>query len=237
MLLDGFEPMVPAAAPADAKPFGKWSVIARADGSKQWAMKGKPLYTFVKDDGPGSVGGYGARAAEQTPPTTPPSKGPILIVDDNPTNLKLVTFLVKAHGYDVDTAVDADAALAAIRDNRPTVILMDLQLPGIDGLELTRRLKSDPATRAIPVIAVTGTNGKTTTSRLIAHIFRHTGKCVGLTTTDGILRSEVFPGLWLDPSALLNGDTQQLRAVVELGCATSEHGDFLLRLADHRSPS
>jgi CheY-like chemotaxis protein len=79
----------------------------------------------------------------------------ILIVDDNPTNLKLVTFLVKAHGYDVDTASDADTALAAIRAKRPTVILMDLQLPGIDGLELTRRLKSDPSTRAIPIIAVT----------------------------------------------------------------------------------
>lgn len=79
----------------------------------------------------------------------------ILIVDDNPTNLKLVTFLVKAHGYDVDTAADAETALLSIGTTRPAVILMDLQLPGIDGLELTRRLKSDPATRTIPVIAVT----------------------------------------------------------------------------------
>jgi CheY-like chemotaxis protein len=79
----------------------------------------------------------------------------ILIVDDNPTNLKLVSFLVRSHGYDVVTATDASAALAAIRAERPTVILMDLQLPGIDGLELTRRLKADPATRQIPVVAVT----------------------------------------------------------------------------------
>ena len=78
-----------------------------------------------------------------------------MIVDDNPTNLKLVTFLVKSHGYEVDTASDAAAAVTAIEANRPTVILMDLQLPGIDGLELTRRLKSDPNTRSIPVIAVT----------------------------------------------------------------------------------
>ncbi len=79
----------------------------------------------------------------------------VLIVDDNPTNLKLVAYLVKANGYDVDTAVDADSAVAAIAANRPRVILMDLQLPGIDGLELTRRLKADPATREIKIIAVT----------------------------------------------------------------------------------
>jgi CheY-like chemotaxis protein len=79
----------------------------------------------------------------------------ILIVDDNPTNLKLVAYLVKAHGYDVDTASDAHKALAAIAANRPRVILMDLQLPGIDGLELTRRLKADPATSNIAIIAVT----------------------------------------------------------------------------------
>jgi CheY-like chemotaxis protein len=79
----------------------------------------------------------------------------VLIVDDNPTNLKLVAYLVKANGYEVDTAADADAAVAAIATNRPRVILMDLQLPGIDGLELTRRLKADPATRDITIIAVT----------------------------------------------------------------------------------
>ena len=79
----------------------------------------------------------------------------ILIVDDNPTNLKLVSFLVRSHGYEVVTATDAAAALAAIQAERPAVILMDLQLPGVDGLELTRRLKADPATRQIPVVAVT----------------------------------------------------------------------------------
>jgi CheY-like chemotaxis protein len=79
----------------------------------------------------------------------------VLIVDDNPTNLKLVAYLVKANGYEVDTAADAEAAVAAIQAHRPRVILMDLQLPGIDGLELTRRLKADPATRDIAIIAVT----------------------------------------------------------------------------------
>ena len=79
----------------------------------------------------------------------------ILIVDDNATNLKLVAYLMRAHSYDVDTALDAELALDAIRANRPDVILMDIQLPGIDGLELTRILKADPQTRNIIIIAVT----------------------------------------------------------------------------------
>lgn len=83
------------------------------------------------------------------------SKGRILIVDDNATNLKLVAYLMKAHGYEVDTALDAESALDKIAANTPRVILMDLQLPGIDGLELTRRLKSDPSTSGIVIIAVT----------------------------------------------------------------------------------
>jgi CheY-like chemotaxis protein len=79
----------------------------------------------------------------------------ILVVDDNATNLKLVAYLMKANGYVVDTALDAEAAIEAIQANRPDLILMDIQLPGIDGLELTRRLKADPATRDIVVVAVT----------------------------------------------------------------------------------
>lgn len=79
----------------------------------------------------------------------------ILIVDDNPTNLKLVTYLMQQSGYDVTTAADANDAMASIRTTPPDLILMDVQLPGIDGLELTRRLKADPATKPIVIIAVT----------------------------------------------------------------------------------
>ncbi len=79
----------------------------------------------------------------------------ILIVDDNAPNLKLVAYLMKASGYEVLTALDAEAALEQIRTQHPKLILMDLQLPGVDGLDLTRRLKADPATRDIVIIAVT----------------------------------------------------------------------------------
>ena len=79
----------------------------------------------------------------------------ILIVDDNPTNLKLTAYLVKAKGYEVATAPEAETALAVIRERPPDLILMDVQLPGIDGLELTRRLKADPSTSGILIVAVT----------------------------------------------------------------------------------
>ncbi len=79
----------------------------------------------------------------------------ILIVDDNATNLTLVAYLMRSNGYEVTTAGDADAAVAEIAARTPRLILMDLQLPGVDGLELTRRLKADPATRDIVIVAVT----------------------------------------------------------------------------------
>ena len=79
----------------------------------------------------------------------------ILIVDDNAANMKLVSFLFKKRGYDVRTAGDAEEALALLDDFGPRLILMDLQMPGVDGFELTRRLKADPATQDIVIVAVT----------------------------------------------------------------------------------
>jgi len=80
---------------------------------------------------------------------------PILIVDDNPSNTKLLAFLLQTKGYDVHTAANADEALASIGKRRPRLILMDIQLPGTDGLTLTRQLKADPATKDISIIAAT----------------------------------------------------------------------------------
>jgi two-component system, cell cycle response regulator DivK len=80
---------------------------------------------------------------------------PVLIVDDNPTNLKLLSYVLSSQGYDVQTAGDGPSALAALQTRRPRVILMDLQLPGMDGLELSQSLKASPATRDIVILAVT----------------------------------------------------------------------------------
>src|SRR5574340_537851 len=79
----------------------------------------------------------------------------VLVVEDNPANLKLTALLLEKAGYAVLRAEDADAGLALARAELPDLILMDIQLPGMDGLAATALLKQDPATRAIPVIALT----------------------------------------------------------------------------------
>ncbi|HEY2728420.1 MAG TPA: response regulator [Polyangia bacterium] len=80
---------------------------------------------------------------------------PILVVDDNPQNLKLVRVLLSSEGYAVRTAADAEEALRLLEGYAPRLVLMDLQLPGMDGLELTRRLKADPRRRGMLVVALT----------------------------------------------------------------------------------
>ena len=80
---------------------------------------------------------------------------PILVIDDNPANASLITFLLESSGYEVRSAGDADEALALLDEFRPCLIMMDLQLPGMDGLALTRRLKASPETRDILIVALT----------------------------------------------------------------------------------
>jgi len=80
---------------------------------------------------------------------------PILVVDDHPANLKLARVVLTAAGYAVETAADAEEALIAVASFHPRLILMDLQMPGMDGFELTRRLKADAASRDIVIVALT----------------------------------------------------------------------------------
>ncbi len=79
----------------------------------------------------------------------------ILVVEDNPINMKLAVLLLEHAGHCVVGTTDAESGLAQARRQQPQLILMDIQLPGMDGLQAVAQLKADPQTRNIPVIALT----------------------------------------------------------------------------------
>ena len=79
----------------------------------------------------------------------------VLVVDDNPDNRELVRILMEAEGYHIFAAEDAAAAMDQLKAIHPGLILMDIQLPGMDGLELTRRLRGDAAFEDVVIVALT----------------------------------------------------------------------------------
>ena len=78
-----------------------------------------------------------------------------LVVDDNAINVDLAGFVLRAHGFVVESAGGADEAIIRTRAFRPDVILMDIQMPEVDGVTAVRRLRDDPATREVVIIAFT----------------------------------------------------------------------------------
>ncbi len=79
----------------------------------------------------------------------------VLIIEDNPKNRKVFKDILSVHGYQSIEAVDGDEGYKMAKEHKPDLILMDVQLPGVDGYEVTRRLKSEDDTKDIPIIIVT----------------------------------------------------------------------------------
>ena len=92
----------------------------------------------------------------------------ILIVEDNPRNLKLVRDTLQVKGYQTLETETAEEGLEVARARRPALILMDIQLPGMSGIEALQRLRADPVTRPIPVIAVTASVMPQDRTRILA---------------------------------------------------------------------
>ncbi len=92
----------------------------------------------------------------------------ILIVEDNDLNLKLFRDLLTAHGYETIETKEGMEAITLTRSERPDLILMDIQLPEISGLDVTRRIKADDTVRAIPIVAVTAFAMKDDEEKILA---------------------------------------------------------------------
>src|SRR5215470_4454555 len=92
----------------------------------------------------------------------------ILIVEDNPKNLKLVRDTLQVKGYQTIEAETGEECVRLAHERQPALILMDIQLPGISGIDALHRLRADPGTRAIPVIAVTASVMTQDTKRIMA---------------------------------------------------------------------
>ena len=92
----------------------------------------------------------------------------ILIVEDNPTNLRLIRMVLRNKGYSVLEATDGEEALAVAIEGRPDLIVMDIQLPKMNGLEVTRRLRQTPQFRRTPIIALTASAMEGDRDKIIA---------------------------------------------------------------------
>lgn len=95
----------------------------------------------------------------------------ILVVDDNPTNLSLMEYLLRAFGHSVFTATNGDRGVALALQERPDLILMDLHMPEVGGFEALHRLRSDPAMRGTRIVAVTASAMAGERSKILAEGF------------------------------------------------------------------
>jgi two-component system cell cycle response regulator DivK len=130
----------------------------------------------------------------KTPGAMPDAAQKILIVEDNELNMKLFTDLLEAHGYKVIQTRDGLSALDIARKNMPDLILMDIQLPEVSGIEVTKWLKEDDELRTIPVIAVTafamkGDEQKIREGGCEAYVSKPISVMSFLQTIDGFLKA------------------------------------------------
>jgi CheY-like chemotaxis protein len=92
----------------------------------------------------------------------------ILVVEDNPVNMRLARLMLRAHGFQVWEATNGLDALTVLRDGIPDLILLDMQLPGLDGFTLAAMLKSEARTRSVPLVALTAFAMKGDAERVLA---------------------------------------------------------------------
>jgi len=102
---------------------------------------------------------------EQLP--SPNMSGPILVIDDEPYILRSLSYLLQREGYTVETAVNGAEGLQRVRSLRPPLVFLDIMMPHMDGVEVSRRLRDDPLTADIPIIAMSAQNRLASTAGLM----------------------------------------------------------------------
>jgi CheY-like chemotaxis protein len=124
----------------------------------------------------------------------------ILVIEDNPTNLELMTYLLKAFGHETTTATDGERGVAAALETRPDLILCDLALPVLDGFGVAARLKANRATASVPLIAVTASAMVGDRDRVLASFF------------DGYIAKPITPETFVsEVETFLRGASRQKR--------------------------
>ena len=149
----------------------------------------------------------------------------VLVVEDQPLNMELAVAILENNGYEVWTASDAKECMAILQKGRPDIILMDIQMPGTDGLELTRLLRADPATQDLLIVALT------------AHAMEEDADRVRAAGCDGylikpiqtrLLAQQIAEFLADRPALSLDGVTEPSRTgyrAAKFKCASRQFGD------------
>ncbi len=144
----------------------------------------------------------------------------VLLVEDNPPNLELMVYLLKAFGYETRTATDGDQGMAAVRAERPDLMLCDIQMPGRDGFSVIQEMKTDPVLAQIPVIAVTAFAMVGDQDRILAAGF------------DGCLVKPIDPERFVEQvEAFLSGERRKGKVATDDGSTQQRSAQIARRAA------
>ena len=150
----------------------------------------------------------------------------ILVVDDNPVNSRLTSMLLEKEAYEVATAPDGEVALRTLEKFHPRLILMDVQLPGMDGLELTRRIKTDPAYSGVVIVALTAYAMKGDEEKALeAGCDGYVSKPINTRALPRLIREYIGGGrMAAKPSHPPNGEPLMDSSIIDLGALSERVG-------------
>jgi len=163
----------------------------------------------------------------------------ILVVEDEDDILEVIRYNLAREGFRVTGVRDGEEGLARVRTDNPNLVLLDLMLPGIDGLEICRRLKDDPVTRAIPIVMVTAKGARIERGALVVDIARHQARVDGESITLTATEMRLLHFLAAHPGRVFTRDHLLSRVIGEHAVVVDRNidvhiGSVRRKLGDHR---